>query len=151
MEETVNVQTVVQYWEAASRFDIFMSIFPNGGVWWKTRLWDISWPEHVRYGCLATIRMCEDWLAVNLLSHLPDHPARFLSHWQLYKLFKICQILLVSIYEPFGKLNTNAYNMDDAAQAARSSIFSDGFSGRLSPPLCHASKNCPHLHLVPVY
>jgi len=47
MEETVNVQTVVQYWEAASR-----------------------------YGCLATIRMCEDWLAVNLLSHLPDHPAR---------------------------------------------------------------------------
>ena len=28
MEETVNVQTVVQYWEAASRFDIFI----NGGV-----------------------------------------------------------------------------------------------------------------------
>merc|ERR1719495_2023470 len=47
MGETVNVQTVVQYWEAASR-----------------------------YGCLATIRMCEEWLAVNLLSHLPDHPAR---------------------------------------------------------------------------
>ena len=32
--------------------------------------------ELCRYGCLGTIRMCEDWLAVNLLSHLPDHPAR---------------------------------------------------------------------------
>jgi len=47
MEETVNVQTVVQYWEAASR-----------------------------YGCLSTVTVCQDWLAVNLLSHLPDHPAR---------------------------------------------------------------------------
>jgi len=47
MEETVNVQTVVQYWEAASR-----------------------------YGCLSTSSMCVAWLAVNLLSHLPDHPAR---------------------------------------------------------------------------
>jgi len=47
MEETVNVQTVVRYWEAC-----------------------------VQYGCMKMVTNCQDWLAVNLLSHLPDHPAR---------------------------------------------------------------------------
>jgi len=47
MDETVNVQTVVKYWEAS-----------------------------VQYGCMEMVRTCQDWLAVNLLSHLPDHPAR---------------------------------------------------------------------------
>lgn len=47
MEETVNVQTVVRYWEASAQ-----------------------------YGCMKMTTICQDWLAVNLLSHLPDHPAR---------------------------------------------------------------------------
>jgi len=47
MDETVNVQTVVKYWEAS-----------------------------MQYGCLEMARTCHDWLAVNLLSHLPDHPSR---------------------------------------------------------------------------
>jgi len=47
MDETVNVQTVVKYWEAS-----------------------------VQYGCVEMARTCQDWLSVNLLSHLPDHPAR---------------------------------------------------------------------------
>ena len=47
MDETVNVETVVRYWEAASQ-----------------------------YGCSEVAAVCVDWLTVNLLSHLPDHPAR---------------------------------------------------------------------------
>ena len=39
MDETVNVQTVVKYWEAS-----------------------------MQYGCLEMARTCHDWLAVNLLS-----------------------------------------------------------------------------------
>ena len=45
--KTVNVETVVRYWEAASQ-----------------------------YGCSEVTAVCVDWLTVNLLSHLPDHPAR---------------------------------------------------------------------------
>ena len=45
--KTVNVETVVRYWEAASQ-----------------------------YGCSEVAAVCVDWLTVNLLSHLPDHPAR---------------------------------------------------------------------------
>jgi len=47
MEETVNVETVVKYWEAASQ-----------------------------YGCMGLRGACVDWLSINLLYHLPDHPAR---------------------------------------------------------------------------
>jgi len=47
MEETVNVHTVVKYWEASSQ-----------------------------YGCMGLATVCVEWLSVNLLYHLPDHPAR---------------------------------------------------------------------------
>ena len=47
MDETVNVETVVRYWEACQQ-----------------------------YGATQVAGVCVDWLAVNLLSHLPDHPAR---------------------------------------------------------------------------
>jgi len=47
MDETVNVETVVRYWEACQQ-----------------------------YGANQVAGVCVDWLAVNLLSHLPDHPAR---------------------------------------------------------------------------
>jgi len=48
MDETVNVETVVRYWEACQQ-----------------------------YGCVDMSKVCVEWLTVNLLSHLPDHPARF--------------------------------------------------------------------------
>lgn len=47
MDETVNVETVVSYWEACQT-----------------------------YGCVDLGRTCVEWLTVNLLSHLPDHPTR---------------------------------------------------------------------------
>ena len=47
MDETINVETVVRYWEGAQQ-----------------------------YGCVQLAKVCVDWLTVNLLSHLPDHPAR---------------------------------------------------------------------------
>ena len=47
MEETVNVETVVSYWEACQA-----------------------------YGNVDLSKVCVEWLTVNLLSHLPDHPAR---------------------------------------------------------------------------
>jgi len=47
MDETVNVETVVRYWEACQQ-----------------------------YGCAQMSKVCVDWLTVNLLSNMPDHPAR---------------------------------------------------------------------------
>jgi len=47
MEETINVQTVVRYHDAASQ-----------------------------YGVLDLAKSCFDWLIMNLLSHLPDHPSK---------------------------------------------------------------------------
>ena len=47
MDETINVETVVRYWEGCQQ-----------------------------YGCVKLTKTCVDWLNVNLLSHLPDHPAR---------------------------------------------------------------------------
>ena len=73
-----------------------------------------------RYGCLATIRMCEEWLAVNLLSHLPDHPARWnSSHQTLF-------IIL---------MKKQCFD-----QIARSPIVPDGFLGGVPTPLRYASK-----------
>lgn len=47
MDETINVETVVRYWEGCQQ-----------------------------YGCVELAKTCVEWLTVNLLSHLPDHPAR---------------------------------------------------------------------------
>ena len=47
MDETINVETVVRYWEGCQQ-----------------------------YGCVKLTKNCVEWLNVNLLSHLPDHPAR---------------------------------------------------------------------------
>ena len=35
------------------------------------------WEACQQYGCVDMSKVCVEWLTVNLLSHLPDHPARF--------------------------------------------------------------------------
>ena len=161
MEETVNVQTVVQYWEAASRLDFQSNIKL---VEFQICTLNIGVSSFVNISLLPKLggsyRELGKLLTLDILnfSGMDAFPQSACVKTGLPSTY--CLIFLtirpgdseLFVFEPFKTsrccspsvisctLNT-IVDMDVIAQAARSSIVSDGFPGCLSTPLCNASKN----------